>query len=787
MYRLEHQTRQAAGAGEFFLGSNVRPDGTTIGVDGTSLLRNGRRWLATMGEIHFSRVARRRWRESLLKMRAGGIGIVASYVFWIHHEEIEGEFDWTGDRDLRGFAQVCHELSMPLVVRLGPWCHGEVRNGGLPDWIVAADFKPRSNAPGYLAAAERLYRQIAGQLDGLLWKDGGPVVGAQIENEYGGPGEHLLELQRLAIDAGIDVPLYTRTGWPTPSTPVPFGKMLPLYGAYAEGFWARELEPMPGEYWRAFTFEKVRTDVEVGADMLGKRAVADDDDAPQYPYLTCEIGGGMEQSYHRRILLDPMDVLSVVMCKLGSGSNLPGYYMYHGGVNPRGKRTTLQESQATRYWNDSPTRSYDFQAPLGSYGQVREPYHLLRRLHAMLQDFGEWLAPMTPAIPAALPAGKTDTATLRHALRSDGVGGFVFVNNYQRLQPMPAKPGVQFAIDLPAGRVTLPTAPMTVPADSTFALPFNLPLGPATLRHATAQPIGRLFDGEAETVVFFEVPGLASEFVFDAAGVTVEHASGSVGVEAGVVRIGDVRPSRDRAIRLRAADGRRLDVLLLDDATSRSLWKVRLGGRERLVLCDATVMEDGEGLQVETDREGEVVLEVFPPPVSLEAGGRRIASREAGVFGRFVVPVDRPALPQVTVEQVQEAGPLRAIAMGHAKVAEAPGDGDFASAAAWSIRFDEPVEAGRDLLLRIEYVGDVARVRHGGTLLDDSFYSGRCFDVGVSGMAKGEAFELQILPLQRGAPIHLHPRAAPEFAGRAAVVTLESVELLERTRVGVRC
>ena len=30
--------------------------------------------------------------------------------------------------------------------------------------------------------------------------------------------------------------------------------------------------------------------------------------------------------------------------KLGSGCNLLGYYMYHGGTNPEGKRTTLQES-----------------------------------------------------------------------------------------------------------------------------------------------------------------------------------------------------------------------------------------------------------------------------------------------------------------------------------------------------------------------------------------------------------------------------------------------------------
>ena len=47
-----------------------------------------------------------------------------------------------------------------------------------------------------------------------------------------------------------------------------------------------------------------------------------------------------------------------------------GYYMFHGGRNPDGKLTTLQESQATGYPNDLPVKSYDFNAPLGEFGQI---------------------------------------------------------------------------------------------------------------------------------------------------------------------------------------------------------------------------------------------------------------------------------------------------------------------------------------------------------------------------------------------------------------------------------
>ncbi|MBQ9908395.1 MAG: beta-galactosidase, partial [Treponema sp.] len=71
--------------------------------DNISILKDGKRIFPIMGEIHYSRVPRSEWKERLLKMKAGGVTIVSSYVIWIHHEEIEGEYDWSGDRNLREF------------------------------------------------------------------------------------------------------------------------------------------------------------------------------------------------------------------------------------------------------------------------------------------------------------------------------------------------------------------------------------------------------------------------------------------------------------------------------------------------------------------------------------------------------------------------------------------------------------------------------------------------------------------------------------------------------------
>ena len=111
------------------------------------LTKDKKPWFPIMGEIHYSRYPKAYWKESLWKMKAGGIDIVSCYVIWIHHEEIEGEYDFTGSRDLQSFVQAVKECGLKLILRIGPWAHGEVRNGGFPDWLLKmAITRKRSSA-----------------------------------------------------------------------------------------------------------------------------------------------------------------------------------------------------------------------------------------------------------------------------------------------------------------------------------------------------------------------------------------------------------------------------------------------------------------------------------------------------------------------------------------------------------------------------------------------------------------------------------------------------------------
>jgi beta-galactosidase len=769
------------------MGDSLRPDGTTLTLDSHSLLLNGRPWTPVMGEFHYSRIPANEWREELLKMKAGGVDIVSTYVFWIHHEEIEGQFDWSERRDLRRFVQLCGEVGLRVIVRCGPWCHGEVRNGGEPDWLLQKGWKLRSDDPPYLDQVKILYAEIAKQLAGLLWKNGGPVIGVQFENEYSGPASHLLTLKKIGRAAGLDVPIYTRTGWNNPSGKMPFGELVPLYGVYAEGFWDRVLTPMPAGYWKGFNFSTFRVDDATFREVPGKGGRMDPPDVARYPYLTCEIGGGMMNSYHRRILVNPADVESLTLVKIGSGSVLPGYYMYHGGENPDGKLTTLQESQATGYWNDLPVKNYDFQAPLGEYGQIRPQYHLLRRLHLFLHEWGASLAGMGVALPDQRPVGKDDTNTLRWSVRSDGQSGFVFVNNYERLRDLPAKTNVQFALKLPAGTLIFPKKAVTIPAGDRFFWPFNFDLGGGIkLISATAQPLCAVDDNGTRTVFFAETKGVPAEFVFDRE-TPLKSSSAKISLKDGRLVVSRVQPGRKPALQI-AKGGGRLQIVLLSDADSLALWQGNWQGRDRVFLSKAGVVLDGDNIRLTATNRDDLRMGIYPAPGGISCQGKLLCAKNDGLFRSFMPDKPQSVALRATYEEIQAAGPPRAIPLGKIKeaVAAAPVDADFAQAAIWRISLPEKTDMDLDPILRLNYVGDVARISLNGKLLTDDFYNGNQFEVGLRRYApeilRGD-LRLAILPLRKDAPIYLASQARPNFGKAQSVAELRGVQIIPRYTV----
>lgn len=529
------------------------------------MLQDHAPWFPIMGEIHYSRYPKQYWRESLYKMKAGGVDVVSSYVLWIHHEEIEGEYDFTGDKDLRGFVETCKACGLKMVLRIGPWCHAEVRNGGFPDWLLHKDFEVRTNDPAYLEVVRKFYTKIYEQVKGLLFKDNGPIIGLQIENEYGHCGglngeegeKHMRLLTEMAKEIGFEVPIYTATGWGGAVT----GGLLPVMGGYCEAPWDQrltEIEPS-GNY--IFTHE--RNDHNIGSDFGFGTGITFD--ISKFPYLTAELGGGLQVTHHRRPIATAADIGAMSMVKLGSGVNLLGYYMYHGGTNPIGKLSFLQESKATGSINDLPELSYDFRAPIRQYGQISETFKEIKLITMFIKDFGKALCEMPAIIPESNPLYPTNFEDLRTSYRHNGKSGYIFVNNYQRRYEMKAHTDV--VLTVPLENETLTYEARDIANGDYFFYPFNMPIGEATLKTISATPLCKLNE---KTYVFYSDKAICYEL------------DGDLGEN---------------------------EILTLTREEAKNAWKVK-GEVDHLVITKGAILQTDEG--IELIGRGKASMKVYP-------------------------------------------------------------------------------------------------------------------------------------------------------------------------------
>lgn len=482
-----------------FCGKN--PNGDVLTVNSRYIAINGKPWLPVSGEFHYARYKREDWERELCKMKACGVDLIATYVFWIHHEEIEGQFDFEGQRDVRAFVELCRKNGLKVLLRIGPWCHGECRNGGFPDFIQHQNkFKFRTNDPTYLRYVERFFDKLGEQVKGLMWKDGGPVVGIQIENEYEPYAEpdrerrhdHMRTLKELAIKAGFITPLYTATVWGYAS--LIELEELPVSGGYADAAWDASTAELKesGNYLMNHSMN----DPTIGADLRKdhENATQYDVDVRLTPYLTAEMGGGMQMTKHRRVVIDALDTEAITVSKLGSGAALVGYYMFHGGTNPDGKLTTMEESTSSGSPWDLPVKSYDFQGVLRENGDAHPSFDRLRRRHLMLNEWGDKIAAAFAFIPDDSAKAANDFKTLRYSVRHDfnNGSGFIFINNHVRLRHLAYHKDVRFELNF--GGKTLVTPPVNVANDQMAVLPYNLDLGGKKLISTNATPLTRLGD-----------------------------------------------------------------------------------------------------------------------------------------------------------------------------------------------------------------------------------------------------------------------------------------------------
>ena len=748
-------------------GSN--PNGEKIAVNNFYITRGGVPVIPITSEMHYSRYPNQYWDESIKKMKAGGINMIATYVFWNIHEEKEGKFNWSGDRDLRKFIELCAKNKIMVIVRIGPFDHGEIRNGGIPDWILGKPLTIRTNDPLYLHYVELLYNEIGKQLKNLYYKDGGPIVAVQLENEMqhsaspwgltypGQPydltvadrdrgsahegvsvaskenafaesgNDHMRALKVLALKAGMQVPLFTATGWGYAAI-IP-NETLPVTAAYAYPTWMAKKELSPFYLYK---------DMHQQPDYAPVRYKPLD-----YPVFAAELGSGIMTTYTRRPIVPPNSLDALINRCLGSGANGIGYYMYHGGSTPVAGHYFFND-EAYGY----PKISYDFQAPIGEYGQIRPSFHRLKLLHYFINDFAAELALLRTVLPVNNADIKADNLNdLRYAIRTDGNSGFLFLNNFQDNDTTHDRVNIRISIQTDRGSVNIPEKNgITLKAEENLALPFNFNLNGSNLVYSTAQLLTRGKIEGGDYYVFFSTPGIQPEFSFSKANASIKNILNCAIHQAGGKTYINAASDSPASFIISGPKGIKTRVLVISKDLAMKCYQQELKDGQRLIFSDALVLNDGKESEMLNTGSNNYSFSVYPRIVATpKIDHGRI--KETG--SNILMSTFEVELPKVELKP-------EVLKTGTRKI---------------QVSIPKSIPDGlNDIFLKLDYVGDTGMGFLNGELVSDEFYKGIPWEIGLKrfmGVGSNE-MGFYFRPLMNDAPYLVDlPVPVQKLAGKA--------------------
>ncbi|KAJ7978616.1 Beta-galactosidase [Quillaja saponaria] len=314
-----------------------------VTYDGRSLLIDGKRELLFSGSIHYPRSTPDMWPDLLQKARHGGLNVIQTYVFWNIHEPIQGQFNFTGNYDLVKFIKLVQQHDMYVTLRVGPFIQAEWNHGGLPYWLrEVPDIVFRSDNEPFKTRMKKYVEKIIDMMkkENLFAPQGGPVILAQIENEY----NHVQLAYRHKGDSYVQwaakLALSTNAGVPwimCKQKDAPDPVINTCNGRHCGDTFSGPNKPNKPSLWT----ENWTAQYRVFGDPPSQRAAE--------------------------------DISFSVARFFSKDGSLANYYMYHGGTN---FGRTSSAFSTTRYYDE---------APLDEFGLQREPkWSHLRDLHKAL-------------------------------------------------------------------------------------------------------------------------------------------------------------------------------------------------------------------------------------------------------------------------------------------------------------------------------------------------------------------------------------------------------------------
>lgn len=751
-------------------GTNAKGD--KIDVNSFYLERNGKPFIPVIGEFHFSRYPHQYWDEQLKKMKAGGITVVATYVFWNMHEFKEGTFNWSGDLDVRRFTELCAKNGLEVLMRVGPFAHGEIRNGGLPDWLYGRPIDVRSNDQVYLFYTNRLYQEIGKQLKGLMFKDGGPIIGVQLENEYqhstapwgftyqdapkertvagrdkkiiqDGVGintmgnefadvgrDHMKTLKKLAIDAGLIAPIYTATGWGY-ATIVEKGS-IPVMAGYAYPFWTAGNSPSP-----FYLFKNIHQKPDYSPVSY---------DVNLYPSLAAELGTGMSVTYSRRPRVLGESFLPMMVRTVGSGTNGLGFYMYHGGTTPSIGNYFFTEGAGL------PNKSYDYQAPIGEFGNVSSGYYPLKLINYFLKSYGNDLAPLYPILPSTNDSIKaTDTSTLRYAVRGDGEKGYLFMHNFQDHLETKDLSNLKIDIATKQGKIQFPqTGTFTLKAGSSAFFPFNVNYDGVAICMATVQPFCKFTNKNKKYNVMVAIDGIAPEIVLQGkvkvsgTGIKTVARNGNTVVVCSAGKINDFEING-------------VSFLVLPSSEAEKGYLIGEVDNQKLVLSNALVLDNNGKLTLVSNNQENIDFAVYPATAVTSVDGKltkgKAAIKNISAWKLSVPKVD------TTIKLIQADNSHYVLKAGSLDLSKV-----------------------NDVFITFDYRGDRGICMMNGELQTDDLYTSKPWTVGLKRFQealKTTDMYFYFMPMLKDAPYlsYLDKNVLPDFSDKKSFLEVKQPQI----------
>ncbi|KAK8782261.1 hypothetical protein V5799_016406 [Amblyomma americanum] len=345
-----------------------------VDYENDRFLMDGKLFQFVSGSIHYFRVPKPYWRDRLLKMKMAGLNALQTYVEWSGHEPEPGQYNFEGNYDLKAFLETAKEVGLYVILRPGPYICGERDNGGLPYWLLRINpkMKYRSSDKTYLAAVDHWLDLLLPAVAPYLYKNGGPIITVQVENEYGlydvcdkAYMRHLVD--KFQQHLGLDTVLF-RTDTPDDK--------------------AYECDRVEGTLVTT-DFGPAKATTQQAYDAVKR-------EQPHGPFVVTEYYCGRQDVWsfpHDKVdKRSIVDTFEEILAKYNGSVN---FYMFHGGTNYGFSNGNRPPPQLT---------SYDHGSPLSEAGDPTDLYNMIRNAT------GKFL-PLPPG-PLPTPSRKLGLGTI---------------------------------------------------------------------------------------------------------------------------------------------------------------------------------------------------------------------------------------------------------------------------------------------------------------------------------------------------------------------------------------